>query len=133
MTPASSLSVRRCRKIPPWFAALLACTLLNACTTTRSIPAREFVQLTAIVKPGDNVDCSLRDGSHAKFKVISVAPDALYDGPTRVPVADIGHIDATLFSAAKTGFAIGGLVIAGAIAGALASGAGMGSPDLGGI
>jgi hypothetical protein len=133
MNSTGSLPTRRRRKIQGWFAALLACAFLNACTTTRSIPAREFVQLTAIVKPGDNVDCSLRDGTHAKFKVTSVAPDALYNGATRVPVADIGHIDSTRFSPVKTGFAIGGLVIAGAIAGALASGAGMGSPGLGGI
>jgi hypothetical protein len=128
MKSTDSLSAHRRSKLPLWFAALLACALLNACTTTRSIPAWDFVQLTSIVKPGDDVDCTLRDGTHAKFKVTSVAPDALYNGPTRVPVSDIGHIDAKRFSAGKTTLAVvGGVVLAAGIGLAAGGMGGMGS------
>jgi hypothetical protein len=83
-------------------AGLVACTLLNACTTTRPLAAAELVHVSTLVQVGDTVACALRDGTSKTFKVTAVEPAALSGKNVRLAVEDIAHISIRRFSAKKT-------------------------------
>jgi len=83
-------------------AAVLACALLNACTTVQSVSKTDFVKLTSLVRVGDTATCTLRDGSEVALKITSVEPDTLVGDARRVPVADVVHVETRRFSSGKT-------------------------------
>jgi hypothetical protein len=83
-------------------AGLVACAFLNACTTMRPVATADLAKLPSIVKAGDDVACTLRDGSHLAFKVAAIEPEALVGASRRVPVADIAQLEIKRIDAGKT-------------------------------
>jgi hypothetical protein len=83
-------------------AIVLACALLNACTTVQSVPQTDFVKITSLVRVGDTATCTLRDNSQVLLKITSVEPDVLVGEHRSVPVADIVHVEIRRFSSGKT-------------------------------
>jgi len=97
-------------------AALLALACAFAatgCTTSQSLGQTQAASMTKIVKPGDTVECTLRDGSEFKFKVVSVEADTLVGSEHRVPVKDVMYLRIKRFSAAKTLLLVAGFALAG--------------------
>jgi hypothetical protein len=80
----------------------------------RTVPPSAFVNLISAVEVGDQVDCTLTDGTHVQFKVTAVEPVALVGGNRRVAAADIGRLELKRFDALKTIGAVA--VVAGAAA-----------------
>ena len=83
-------------------AILSAAILFSGCTSVQSVSTGAFVNLTSIVRAGDRVDCTLHDGSHQRFKVTDVAPDAISGGPLHIAAADIDRLTISRFDAVKT-------------------------------
>ncbi|HUL54335.1 MAG TPA: hypothetical protein VLT83_13095 [Opitutaceae bacterium] len=102
-------------------AGLTACAFLNACTTMQPVASADLAKLTSLVKAGDKVACTLRDGSHVAFAVTAVEPAALVGASRRVPVAEIAGIEVKRLDTTKT--VLLGVVIVGAIAGLAAAAA----------
>ena len=83
-------------------AILSAALMFSGCTSVQTVPPSAFASLSSTVRVGDRVDCALYDGSHQRFKITDVAPDALIGGPTRIAAADIAGLTITRFDAVKT-------------------------------
>ncbi len=100
----------------PSVAVLISLALLfSGCTTLHTVPPSGLVNLTNVVQVGDRVDCTLRDGTHNRFKVTAVEPSALVGGPFRLPAAEIDHIDLERFDAATTNRVVLGVVLIGGL------------------
>jgi hypothetical protein len=98
---------------------------LVGCTSVQQIPASDLGKVNTLVQPGDKVVCTMRDGSTAAFKVVSVEFDALVgEGGRRVLVQEMTGIEIKRSDTTKT--VLLGLAIAGAIAAAAAIGGGGG-------
>ena len=65
--------------------------------------------VATLVKPGDTIDCTLRDGTDWKFKVVRVEPDALIGATQQVKVQDLTYLKIKRFSAGKTVLAVVGI------------------------
>lgn len=116
-----------CRR---WVAIALACVLAGGCTTTRVVPQPGTAQLAALVKPGDQVDCTLRDGTKWKFKVVRVEPTALVGPSQHVAVEDLTQLKIKRFSAGKTLLLVAGLVAMGFAAEGVAEMGALGFPTI---
>jgi len=81
-----------------------------------------------MVKPGDQVDCTLRNGTDLKFKVVRVEPGALVGDSQRANVNDLTYLKVKRFSAGKTVWLVVGIAAAGLLAGAVAEAAPFGFP-----
>lgn len=91
----------------------LACLCAGGCTSTQTLPRPLPAQAIAMVKPGDHVDCTLRDGTDVKFKVVRVEPGAFIGETQRVNVPDLTYLRVRRFSAGKTILLVAGLVATG--------------------
>ena len=83
-------------------AILSAALLFSGCSSVQNVSPTAFVDLRVTVHVGDRVDCTLHDGSHQRFEVTAVAPDALSGGTLPVAAADIATLKITRFDAVKT-------------------------------
>jgi len=109
-TPNHKVSMKTSRHSPSAFAArlryclagLVACAFLNACTTMQPVATADLVKLPSVVKAGDDVACTLRDGSRLAFKVTAVEPEALVGASRRLPVADIAQLEIKRIDTGKT-------------------------------
>ncbi len=74
--------------------AIALCGLFaSGCTSLQSIPSSDLSRLGTVVKAGDGVVCSLRDGTTAEFKVSSVEADAIIaEGGRRIAMADLTQV-----------------------------------------
>jgi hypothetical protein len=94
-------------------AICLACLFAGGCTTTRTMPRPAPADALAMVKPGDQVDCTLRNGTDLKFKVVRVEAGVLVGKTERVSVEDLTYLKVKRFSAGKTLLLVTALVATG--------------------
>jgi hypothetical protein len=106
----------------------LICLLAGGCTSTQALARPVPAQAIALVKPGDQVDCTLRNGTDLKFKVVRVEADVLVGDKQRVSVHDLTYLKVKRFSAGKTLLLVAGLVATGFIAGGVAEMGALGFP-----
>jgi len=95
-----------------WLVAL-SCLFASGCTTSRVVRHPQTSAIATLVKPGDVIDCTLRDGTDWKFKVVRVEPDALVGPSQRVKVQDLTYLKVRRFSLGKTLLLVAGVAIAG--------------------
>jgi hypothetical protein len=83
-------------------AVVLACTLFNGCTTTQRVPFNDAVPIASVVRAGDDIVCTLHDGSRTAFKVTAVDASMLRGNAQSVRVDDIAQIELKRLSPGKT-------------------------------
>lgn len=113
-----------------FIAVLLSGIFFTGCTSMQHVGGSEMSRLHALVKPGDEVVCTLRDGTTASFKVASVDVNLLVgeDG-RRVAASDIAQVEVKRLDTTKSvllGLAIAGVVAIIAIAAGGGGGGGSG-------
>ncbi len=102
------------RRMISFVAAMLAVAVFcGGCTSVQSVSGSGRTDIAAIVKPGDRVDCVLRDGTPLRFTVTKVEPGALFAQERRIATADIAHLKVRRISTGKTLLLVGGLVACG--------------------
>jgi hypothetical protein len=98
-----------------WLTPLLCCCILvSSCTTLRrvSLPAEPQPTPDSMIKPGDTVVVTLRDGTSHQIKVDVVEPDAITGKPAdsaqplRYPFADMQTLKKRSVSFQKAGAAL---------------------------
>lgn len=112
MNPSHQSLTRFTARLQRCLAGLVACAFLSACTTMRPVATADPAKLPSLVKAGDDVACTLRDGSHLAFKVVAVEPAALVGVSRRVPVADIAQLKIKRIDTGKTVLLCVGIVAA---------------------
>ena len=101
----------------------LISVVASGCTTTQAVRQPQAATVTTLVKPGDTIDCTLRDGTNWKFKIVRVEPNALIGATQQVKVQDLTYLKIKRFSAGKTILAvvgIAGIILGGAAAAEMA-------------
>jgi len=81
---------------------LAAAVLFSGCASVQSISPASLTAPASAVRIGDRVDCTLVGGSHSRFTITDVAPDALIGGSTRIAITDITSLTVTRFDPVKT-------------------------------
>jgi len=87
----------------------LICAVTSGCTTSQIVHQPQSPKIATLVKPGDTIECALRDGTEWKFKVVRVEPDALIGATQQVKVQDLTYLRIKRFSAGKTVLAVVGI------------------------
>lgn len=90
-------------------AISLISVVAGGCTTTEAVRQPQSAKVATLVKPGDVIDCTLRDGTDWKFKIVRVEPDALIGATQQVKVQDLTYLKIKRFSPGKTILAVVGI------------------------
>ncbi len=121
MKSTPSFSAPRAPRCILPFAAIISVALLFAgCTSMQTVSPSGLGNLTAVVRVDDQVDCTLADGTHARFTVTAVEPAALVSGTRRVAAADIVQLEVKRVDAVKTAGVVVGVAGVAALSAAAA-------------
>lgn len=95
-------------------AAILAlCFLLEACTTNRTVAGPDMERVARVVRPGEEVRCTLHDGTEVSLEVTKVEAGVLVGATRQVAVKDIARIEVRRISPVRSAGMVLGVVMLG--------------------
>ncbi len=97
-------------------AGLVLSAVLNARTTMQPVSRDGLRQISSTVLIGDEVACTLQDGSRKVFTVTAVDAAALHGVSETVPVTEITRLEIKTFAPGRTVLLGAAVVLAGAAA-----------------
>lgn len=96
-------------RLLPSIVIVLAVLLGTGCTTTQIVGQLSTQPADKFIRPGDQVDCKLRDGTRVVFKVVKIEDGVIVGEKHRVAANEIIRLEIKRFSATKTAWAVVGV------------------------
>lgn len=102
------------------FTVVLLCLALttSACTSLETLRPSARTDFTTMVHVGDDVSCTLTDGTQTDITLTAVEPDALIAGNRRINRSDIAKLQMTRLDGKRTGATAVSILAGVALAGA---------------